>query len=99
MIRWLVEQGHTVFVVSWVNPDARHAEKGFEQYMTEGILAALDAIEKATGESRVNAVGYCVGGTLLAITLAYLAAGGEEARIACDDVPDRAGRLRVSPAT
>jgi len=82
LIHWLVEQGHTVFVVSWVNPDARLAEKSFEHYMTEGILAALDAIEKATGERKVNAVGYCVGGTLLAITLAYLAAGNEDGGIA-----------------
>jgi polyhydroxyalkanoate synthase len=82
LIRWLIEQGHTVFVVSWVNPDARHADKSFEHYMTEGILASLDAIEKATGERQVNAVGYCVGGTLLAITLAYLAAGDEDGRIA-----------------
>jgi polyhydroxyalkanoate synthase len=82
LIRWLVEQGHTVFVVSWVNPDARHAEMNFEDYMTEGIFAALDAIKKATGERRVNAVGYCVGGTLLAIALAYLAAGDEDGRIA-----------------
>ncbi len=52
LIRWLVEQGHTVFVVSWVNPDARHADKSFEHYMTEGILAALDVIEKATGEQQ-----------------------------------------------
>jgi polyhydroxyalkanoate synthase subunit PhaC len=78
LIRWLVEKGHTVFVVSWVNPDDRHAEKSFEHYMREGILAALDAIEKATGERKVNAVGYCVGGTLLAITLGYLAASGDE---------------------
>ncbi len=82
LIHWLVEQGHTVFVVSWVNPDARHADKGFEHYMSEGILAALDAIEKATGERQANVVGYCVGGTLLAITLAYLAAGDEAGRVA-----------------
>ena len=78
LIRWLVDKGHTVFVVSWVNPDDRHAEKGFEHYMREGILAALDAVEKATGEKKVNAVGYCVGGTLLAITLGYMAASGDE---------------------
>jgi poly[(R)-3-hydroxyalkanoate] polymerase subunit PhaC len=78
MIRWLVEQGHTVFVVSWVNPDARHAAMGFDQYMTDGILAALDAVEKATGAKKVNAVGYCVGGTLLAITLGYMAATGDD---------------------
>ena len=78
LIRWLVEKGHTVFVISWVNPDERHAEKSFEHYMREGILAALDVIEKATGEKQVNAVGYCVGGTLLAVTLGYMAATGDK---------------------
>ena len=73
-IKWCVDQGITVFVVSWVNPDAHLAAKSFEQYMLEGPIAALDAIEAATGERKVNAIGYCVGGTLLAITLAYLAA-------------------------
>jgi polyhydroxyalkanoate synthase len=73
-VRWAVEQGHTVFVVSWVNPDARLAEKGFEDYMKEGVYDALDAIEKATGERQVNAIGYCLGGTLLATTLAHMAA-------------------------
>ena len=73
-IKWCVDQGITVFVLSWVNPDARLAQKSFEQYMREGVIAALDKIEVATGEKQVNAVGYCVGGTLLAITLAYLAA-------------------------
>jgi polyhydroxyalkanoate synthase len=72
-IRWLLEQGHTVFVISWVNPDARHAGKAFEDYMLEGPLAALGAVEQATGEKRVNVIGYCLGGTLLAATLAYLA--------------------------
>lgn len=72
-IRWAVEQGHTVFVVSWVNPDERHAEKSFEDYMVEGALAALDAIERATGESEVNVIGYCLGGTLLGATLAWMA--------------------------
>jgi polyhydroxyalkanoate synthase len=73
-IKWCVDNGLTVFVVSWVNPDARQAEKSFEQYIREGVIAALDAVKQATGESEVNAIGYCVGGTLLAITLAYLAA-------------------------
>ncbi|MCE2921621.1 MAG: class I poly(R)-hydroxyalkanoic acid synthase [Roseomonas sp.] len=72
-IRWAVDQGHTVFVVSWVDPDARLAEKGFEDYMLEGPYAALDAIEKATGEKAVNAIGYCLGGTLLSATLAHMA--------------------------
>jgi polyhydroxyalkanoate synthase len=72
-IRWAVEQGHTVFVVSWVNPDKRHAEKSFEDYMFEGALAALDATALATGEREVNVIGYCLGGTLLGTTLAYMA--------------------------
>jgi polyhydroxyalkanoate synthase len=72
-IRWAVDQGHTVFVVSWVNPDEHLAEKGFEDYMLEGPYAALDAIEKATGEKSVNAIGYCLGGTLLSATLAHMA--------------------------
>jgi polyhydroxyalkanoate synthase len=73
-IKWCVDQGHTVFVCSWVNPDERLAEKGFGDYMKEGPYAALDAIEKATGEKSVNAIGYCLGGTLLASTLAHMAA-------------------------
>ena len=77
-IKWAVDQGHTVFVVSWVNPDARHADKDFQNYMKEGIVFALDTIRKSTGEDRVNAIGYCVGGTLLAVTLAYLAAKKED---------------------
>ncbi len=77
-IRWACEQGHTVFVISWVNPDARLAQKGFDDYMLEGPLAALDAVEKATGERKVNFIGYCLGGTLLGAALAYLAAKKED---------------------
>jgi polyhydroxyalkanoate synthase len=77
-VRWAVSQGHTVFVISWVNPDAKLAEKGFEDYMTDGYLAALDAIEAATGQREVNAIGYCLGGTLLGSTLAYMAAKGDD---------------------
>lgn len=77
-VRWCVEQGQTVFVMSWVNPDARHAHYDFESYMREGVLAALDAVEAATGERRVNTIGYCVGGTLLAVTLAWLAAKNDD---------------------
>lgn len=77
-IRWAVEQGHTVFVISWVNPDERLAQKSFEDYMFEGPLAALDAIELATGEREVNVIGYCLGGTLLACTLAYMTAKGDD---------------------
>ncbi|CAG0964265.1 polyhydroxyalkanoate synthase [Burkholderiales bacterium] len=73
-LRWAVGQGHTVFVISWVNPDEKLAGKDFEDYLTEGTLAALDAIGKATGAKDVNAIGYCLGGTLLAATLGYLAA-------------------------
>lgn len=77
LVRWLAAQGHTVFMISWVNPDERLADKGFEDYMTGGLLAALDAIERATGERAVNAIGYCLGGTLLASTLAWMAAPGD----------------------
>jgi polyhydroxyalkanoate synthase len=77
-IKWAVDQGHSVFVISWINPDSNLAHKGFENYMLEGPLAALDAIEQATGEKEVNAVGYCLGGTLLASTLAYMAAKKDE---------------------
>jgi polyhydroxyalkanoate synthase len=80
-VKWCVDQGLTVFVISWVNPDANLAKKGFEDYMRDGPLAALDVIEKATGEREVNAIGYCVGGTLLATTLAYMASL-RDARIA-----------------
>jgi polyhydroxyalkanoate synthase len=81
-VRWAVAQGLTVFIVSWVNPDESQSEKGFEAYMREGVLAALGAIEQATGEKKVAAAGYCVGGTLLAATLAYMAATGDD-RIDC----------------
>ena len=77
-IRWASAQGLTVFVVSWVNPDADLAEKSFADYMREGPLAALDAIAAATGEREVNAIGYCIGGTLLATTLAHMAARGDD---------------------
>jgi polyhydroxyalkanoate synthase len=77
-IRWAVEKGHTVFVISWANPDERLAQKSFEHYMEEGILAALDGIGEVTGERKVNAIGYCLGGTLLASTLAYLVMKDDE---------------------
>jgi polyhydroxyalkanoate synthase len=84
-IRWLVGQGYTVFVASWVNPDRRLAKKTFEDYMQGGIFAALDAVEKATGVKDPNVVGYCIGGTLLTATLGYMAAtdelGGKDGRI------------------
>lgn len=77
-IKWAVDQGHTVFVISWVNPDARLAQKTFEDYMRDGVIAAVDAVCEATGEKSINAVGYCVGGTLLAVALAYMAAKGDK---------------------
>ncbi|TAI66151.1 class I poly(R)-hydroxyalkanoic acid synthase [Bradyrhizobium sp. Leo170] len=72
-IKWCVDQGLTVFVISWVNPDRELGKKTFADYMTEGPLTAMDVIEKVTGEMKVHTVGYCVGGTLLAATLAWLA--------------------------
>jgi polyhydroxyalkanoate synthase len=77
-VRWAVEQGLTVFIISWVNPDETKAEKGFEAYMHEGVLTALDVIQKITGEKKIAAAGYCVGGTLLAVTLAYMSATGDD---------------------
>jgi len=77
-IKWCVDQGITVFCISWVNPDAHLAKKGFEDYIRDGPLAALDAIKLATGEDKVHSIGYCVGGTLLAITLALMAARHDE---------------------
>jgi polyhydroxyalkanoate synthase len=73
-IKWAVDQGHSVFVISWVNPGAALSHKGFEDYLREGPLAALDAVRAATGEDSANVIGYCIGGTLTAIALAYLAA-------------------------
>jgi polyhydroxyalkanoate synthase len=72
-IKWCVDQGLTVFVVSWVNPDARQSNMGFEDYMKLGVLTALDVVKEITAEKKVHTIGYCVGGTLLAISLAYLA--------------------------
>jgi polyhydroxyalkanoate synthase len=77
-IRYMVGKGFSVFVVSWINPDERLAHKSFEAYMNEGILAAADAVTRETGADKINVIGYCVGGTLLGTTLAYLAARGEE---------------------
>ncbi len=77
-LKWAVDQGLTVFVVSWVNPDARLSMKNFADYMQDGVIAALDAVKEITGESKTHVTGYCVGGTLLATTLAWLAARGED---------------------
>jgi len=77
-IKWCVDQGLTVFCISWVNPDTRLAQKTFEDYVREGPIAALDAIKAATGEEQVHAVGYCVGGTMLTVALAAMAAWHDE---------------------
>ncbi|MCL4778590.1 MAG: class I poly(R)-hydroxyalkanoic acid synthase [Gammaproteobacteria bacterium] len=77
-IRWALGQGYTVFAVSWVNPDETLAQKTFDDYLVEGVIAALDAVEAATGEHEVSAVGYCIGGTMLAVALGYLAGIGDQ---------------------
>jgi len=77
-VKWAVDQGFTVFLISWVNPDARLAQKTFEDYMHDGILTAVDAVIRQTGVPKINVLGYCVGGTLLACTLAYMAAKGDD---------------------
>lgn len=73
-VKWCLEKGYTVFMVSWVNPDEKLAQKSFADYMDEGILAALDAVQRQTGAEKVNTIGYCIGGTLLSATLGYMAA-------------------------
>ncbi|MGB0696753.1 MAG: PHA/PHB synthase family protein [Rhodospirillaceae bacterium] len=81
-IKWAVDQGHTVFCISWVNPDADMAEMGFADYMLQGPVAAIDVALKITGADKVNMAGYCLGGTLVACTLAYLTAKGEAGKVA-----------------
>ena len=75
-IKWAADQGLSVFVISWVNPDAQLAAKGFDHYMRDGVLTALDKVVQVTGEAKAHMIGYCVGGTLLATTLGWLAARG-----------------------
>lgn len=81
-LKWLVDQGHTVFVISWANPDESHADNGMDAYVKDGVIAALDAVKLATGEADADLVSYCLGGTLSAMTLAYLAQTGGADRIA-----------------
>lgn len=81
-LKWLVDQGHTVFVISWANPDESHADTGMDAYVKDGVIAALDAVELATGEAVADLVSYCLGGTLSAMTLAYLAQTGRADRVA-----------------
>ncbi len=81
-LKWLVDQGHTVFVISWANPDERHADVGLDAYVKDGVIAALDAVEQATGEADADVVSYCLGGTLTAMALAWLAQSGQGERVA-----------------
>ena len=78
MIRWLSAQGFTVFVTSWVNPDATLAAKTMEDYLNEGVYAAIDAVQRQTGAKVINTVGYCIGGTMLSCALAHMAARGDK---------------------
>jgi polyhydroxyalkanoate synthase len=78
MLKWMVDQGHTVFVVSWVNPDESYRDTGFEDYVNEGLITAVDVVEQVTGEHEINAIGYCIGGTLLSTTLAYMKSVGDK---------------------
>ena len=80
-IKWAIDQGHTVFVISWVNPDARHAHKTFDNYLVEGPLAALDVIDKRCKTNTTNLVGYCLGGTLTAVLLGWLKSNKQEKRV------------------
>ncbi|ABV87075.1 class I poly(R)-hydroxyalkanoic acid synthase [Shewanella pealeana] len=79
--QWLVSQGHTVFMISWVNPNAEMAATDFGDYVTQGVILALDAIEAETGEREVNGIGYCIGGTLLTAAMAYLAGKRRKQRV------------------
>ncbi|MBC7001383.1 class I poly(R)-hydroxyalkanoic acid synthase [Photobacterium sp. BZF1] len=81
MVRWLVEQGHTVFMMSWRNPDASMYDVDFDNYVVDGVVKAVDVIEDITGEKQINAAGYCIGGTLLATALAYYSAKRMRSRI------------------
>jgi polyhydroxyalkanoate synthase len=77
-VRWATGQGLTVFVMSWINPDEKHGHKTFADYMRDGFLAALSAVQDATGVEKVNVIGYCVGGSLVASALGYMAAKGDD---------------------
>ena len=78
LVKWLVDQGYTVFVVSWINPDATYADVGMEDYIEEGYLAAIREVKAITGEPQINAVGYCIAGTTLALTLSLMKQRGDK---------------------
>lgn len=82
LVKWLTDQGYTVFIISWVNPDEKLSRKTFDDYLREGPLAAMDVIADITGEKQLSTIGYCLGGTLLSCTLAYLHAKGQQDRVA-----------------
>lgn len=100
-IKWLIDQGHTVFTISWVNPDKKLARKSFDDYMRLGTLAAMDQVREITGEPDCNILGYCLGGTLTAITLAWLHEKGQQERVAAATFLttlinfDRAGEMKL----
>jgi polyhydroxyalkanoate synthase len=77
LIKWIVDQGFTLFVVSWVNPDASYRDVGMDDYVRDGYIRALAEVRRITGEKQVNAVGYCIAGTTLSLTLAHLARAGD----------------------
>ena len=76
LVKWLVDQGRTVFVISWINPDERHRDCGVEQYVLDGIVEAIGAARKASGAAKVDLFSFCLGGTLVAVALAWLTAKG-----------------------
>ncbi|MEI4194595.1 PHA/PHB synthase family protein [Roseovarius sp. E0-M6] len=78
LIRWIVDQGYTLFVVSWVNPDVSYAETGMEDYVEQGFLEAIRIAKKITSQQKVNAVGYCIAGTTLGLVLSLLKARGDK---------------------
>jgi polyhydroxyalkanoate synthase len=78
LIKWIVDQGFTLFVVSWVNPDASYAGTALDDYIRDGYLRAMAEVRRITGEKQINAVGYCIAGTTLGLTLAHLQKAGDE---------------------
>ena len=78
LIKWIVDQGFTLFVVSWVNPDASYAGTGMDDYIRDGFIQAMAETRRITGEKKINAVGYCIAGTTLGLTLAHLQKAGDE---------------------
>ena len=94
-VRYLLQQGFSVFMISWKNPDASMEGITFEDYMTDGPLAASEVVREITGSATVNPIGYCIGGTLLALTLAYLAARGEASSPSAP--PPSWSRCRTTP--